>query len=232
LKRFRTFAPAAAIAAVALAALVGAASGAASANGGGGGGGVPPAPPPPGVLEASGDGIAAAAGKLTLRICATDAILLAKGAVTIAPDAFLDEVGWLGLHVYFGFSGCADVAPGMSMLNGGGGDGAPAGSRAAALAAGTGLTLRAEGIGLAFLRGTGTWANSNGQSGPWTEHGVILHIFGKPAATPCPVHAQHYGRKPVCGTPAPTKTSTAAPEPTSTSTPAPEPTATPTAVAP
>ncbi len=224
MKRFRSFAPAAAIAAVALAAL----AGAASANGGRPGGAAPPPPPPPGVLEASGDGIAAAAGKLTLHICAADAFLLTKGEVTIAPDAYTDEVGWLGLHVYFGFHGCADVAPGMSMLNGGGGGGGAAGGRAAALAAGTGLTLRAQGTGLAFLRGTGVWSNSNGQGGLWTEQGTILHIFGKSAATPCPVQAQHYGKKPKCATPpAPTSTATAAPEPTATSTPAPEPTATP-----
>ncbi|MBI5285182.1 MAG: hypothetical protein HY874_08830 [Chloroflexi bacterium] len=222
MKRFRTFAPAAAIAAVALAAL----AGAASANGGRPGGAAPPPPPPPGVLEASGDGIAAAAGKLTLRICAADAFLLTKGEVTIAPDAFTEEVGWLGLHVYFGFHGCADVAPGMSMLNGGGGGGgASGGGRAAALAAGTGLTLRAEGTGLAFLRGAGIWSSSNGQSGLWTEKGTILHIFGKPAATPCAVQAQHFGRRPQCATPPPAATSTAAPEPTST--PAPEPTAAP-----
>lgn len=224
MKRFRTFAPAVAVAAVALAAL----AGAASANGGGPGRAAPPPPPPPGVLEASGDGIAAAAGKLTIRICATDAFLLTKGEVAIAPDAFTDEVGWLGLHVYFGFHGCADVAPGMSMLNGGGGGGgAPGGGRAVALAAGTGLTLRAEGTGLAFLRGTGVWSNSNGESGLWSEQGTILHIAGKPAATPCPVQAQHYGKKPHCATPPPaaTSTATAAPEPTST--PAPEPTATP-----
>jgi hypothetical protein len=203
LRRFRTLAPAFAIAAVALAA----AAGAVSANGGGHGGGYASTP---GVFDASGDGVAAAAGKLSLHICAEDGILLTRGDVTIGADAFTDDVGWLGVHVYFGVHGCADVAAGASMMMGGGG-------HAAALAAGTGLTLHAEGTGIAFLRGNGTWTNGNGESGAWGEDGAILKIGGtqKP---PCPVQAQHNGgdKKPKCSTPAPQPTST--------------PTATPTAV--
>jgi hypothetical protein len=197
LRRFRKLAPAFAVAAIAVAAV----AGPASANGGGHGGGYAPTP---GVLDASGDGIAAAAGNLSLHICAEDGILLTKGNVTIAEDAFTDDVGWLGLHVYFGVHGCADVASGPSMM-GYGGDG----GRAAALAAGTGLTLHAEGTGIAFLKGTGTWDNGNGGTGAWGEDGAILKIGGKAS---CSMQAQHDGghNKPACAT------ATPAPEPTAT----------------
>jgi hypothetical protein len=114
----------------------------------------------PGVLEAEGDGIAAAAGKLNLRLCAEDGILLAKGEHTVADGSYDEVVEWLGLHVYFGFHGCAELE----------------GHWVAALAVGQGLTLRAEGIGIGFLKGEGTWAKSGGDSGEWSEHGEIIKI--------------------------------------------------------
>lgn len=204
--RFHGYA-AAAIVVFALAA----AAGVASANGGGRGGSVTLTP---GVLDASGDGIVAAAGALTIRVCADDALLVAKGNVSPGDSTSKDQVDWLGLRVYFGFSGCADVSGGTSMQSVGGG------GKAAALAAGTGLTLHAEGNGIAFLRGEGTWSDGNGKSGDWGADGLVVPIGGK-QKSPCPVQAQHDdAQKPKCatGTPSaatPTAT-TAAPTPTAT----------------
>jgi hypothetical protein len=193
----RKFAPAATIAACALAVV----TGAASAQGGRGGTTLTP-----GVLEASGDGIAAAGGKLTIHICADEGILLTKGHVEIGEDAFTDEVGWLGLHVYFDFHGCADVTSETWMATSYGGGGG-----AAALVVGIGLTLRAEGTGIAFLKGEGTWAKTGGDSGEWTEDGAILKIGTRAStSTPCPeLGAQHDGGDwhPTCKTPQPTATS-------------------------
>jgi hypothetical protein len=202
LKRFLKVAPALAIAMVALATV----AAAASANGSGHGHG---SSSTPGVLDANGDGIAAAAGKLSLHICAGEGILLTKGNVTIGEDAFTDQVDWLGLHVYFGFHGCADVSGTASMFSGSGG------GLTAALAAGTGLTLHAEGTGVSFLKGAGTWNTSNSESGAWTADGAIVKIGGT-QAPPCPMQAQHNGghKKPTCATPEPQPTSTPAPEPT------------------
>jgi hypothetical protein len=216
LRRFRIIAPALAVVALALAGAVGAAS----ANGGTRGVSTVATP---GTFDASGDGIAAAGGQLTIHVCATDGILLARGKVTIDSGAFTDQVGWLGLHVYFGFNGCADVAGGgFGLMHGGGGGG---GGSAAALVVGTGLTLHAEGTGIAFLKGDGTWSNGNGESGAWSPDGSILKIGGKQQSQ-CPgVSAQHHGGdydKPKCKTPTPQSTSsaeaTSTPEPTATST--------------
>lgn len=194
---------AAAIVAVALAA----AAGVATANGGGSG--ATPTPTP-GTLDASGDGIAAAAGKLTIRVCADEALLLAKGNVAPGDSTSTSQVDWLGLHVYFGFKGCADVTGETSTLSVGGGGG----GKVAALVAGTGLTLRAEGTGIAFLRGEGTWSDGNGQTGDWGADGSILPIGGK-RKSPCPVQAQHDGApKSKCATATPS-----AGEPTATATP-------------
>jgi hypothetical protein len=208
LRRLHILAPAIAIAAVALATL----ASAASANGGGH---HHRGYSTPGVLEASGDGIAAAAGKLTLHVCAEDGLLITKGSVSIEEGGFTDEVSWLGLHVYFGFSGCADIGPEELLWDifGYGGS-----RKTAALVAGTGLTLRAEGTGIAFLKGTGTWSDDGGGSGDWTEEGTILKIGGKKH---CEVEAQHDGGgydKPDCATP----TAEATEEPTEE--PEPEPT--------
>jgi hypothetical protein len=133
----------------------------------------------PGVLEASGDGIAAASGNLTLKLCAEDGLLITKGGVSLEEDAaFEDSVSWLGLNVYFGFAGCAAVGPeeavwsGFSTNSGGSG-------KTAALAVGTGLELRAVGKGIAFLKGEGEWANDTGGSGEWTEEPTILKIGRK-----------------------------------------------------
>jgi hypothetical protein len=117
----------------------------------------------PGVLEAEGEGIAAAGGKLNIRICAEEGILLTKGEGSL-PDGSYDEVvEWLGLHVYFGFHGCAELE----------------GRWTAALVVGQGLTLRAEGVGIAFLKGEGTWAKAGGDSGDWSEEGEIIRIGSK-----------------------------------------------------
>lgn len=128
----------------------------------------------PGVLEAEGDGIAAAAGALNLRLCAEEGLLLTKGETAVPDGTYDDSVEWLGLHVYFGFHGCAEVE----------------GHRVAALVVGHGLTLRAEGIGIAFLKGEGSWAKSGGETGSWTEDGKILKIGAKlweRTKTPTPV---------------------------------------------
>jgi hypothetical protein len=146
-----------------------------SAHGGGDGGGDTPRWENwllPGVLEAEGDGIAAAAGLLNLRLCAEEGLLLAKGEAAVPDGTYDDSVEWLGLHVYFGFHGCAEVE----------------GARVAALVVGHGLTLRAEGIGIAFLKGEGSWAKSGGETGSWTEEGAILKIGSKLwEKTPTPV---------------------------------------------
>jgi hypothetical protein len=217
LRHFRIIAPALAVVALALAGAVGAAS----ANGGGRGVGTTSTP---GTFDAAGDGIAAAGGQLTIHICATDGILLARGKVTIGSDAFNDQVGWLGLHVYFGFHGCADVAGGgFGLMHEGGGGG---GGSAAALVVGTGLTLHAEGTGIAFLKGDGTWSNGSGESGAWSPDGSVLKIGGKQQSQCQGMSAQHYGGdhdKPKCKTPTPQSTSgpdsTSTPEPTATFTP-------------
>jgi hypothetical protein len=202
LSRFRKIAPALVLAVVALAA----ATGTVSAHGGGGGwhrggGGTP------GTLSAAGDGIAAAGGSMTIHVCAEDGILLTKGNVSIPDDAFTDTVGgWWGLNVYFGFNGCADVGGTMTATNNGGGGLA---KKAAALVAGTGLTLDVEGNGIAFLKGTGTWTDGNGGSGDWTEEGDVLKVAGE-----CAMQAQHGGGKDkpdACATPEPTATPTETP---------------------
>lgn len=187
-----------------------AAAATASAQGGGGGGGSAA-----GVLEAEGDGIAAAAGSLTIKMCAEEGILLTKGTVQVEDGAFTDDVGWLGLHVYFGFAGCATIGgedAGMGMMTS-----ANRRGRAAALVVGSGLTLRAEGKGVAFLKGEGTWSNTNGESGDWSDDGVILRIGGKKAN--CEVQAMRGGHdKPACGTPTATPSEEPDPEPTATPT--------------
>ena len=127
----------------------------------------------PGVLEAEGEGIAAAGGKLNIRLCAEEGILLTKGESNVPADAYDEVVEWLGLSVYFGFSGCAELE----------------GRWVAALVVGQGLTLRAEGIGLAFLKGTGTWAKNGGDTGDWSEGGDIIKIGTRGTAwekTPTP----------------------------------------------
>ncbi len=182
MRRLRIFAPAVAVAAFAAVII----AGAASAQNGNGNGGNRNAP---GVLEASGDGIAAAAGKLTLELCADEGLLLTKGSVEIDEGGYEETVGWLGLNVYFGFSGCATVGPEESFWsfggNGGGGD-----RKTAALVVGTGLTLRAEGTGIALLKGEGTWEKDNGDSGAWTDdEPLILKIGGKTQR--CDVAAMH-----------------------------------------
>ena len=133
----------------------------ASAEGGDGGDG--PGWLAPGVLEAEGEGIAAAAGKLDLRLCAEEGILLTKGETAVPDGSYDESVEWLGLHVYFGFSGCAEVE----------------GYWVAALIVGQGLTLRAEGVGIAFLKGEGSWTKSGGETGDWSEEGEILKIGSK-----------------------------------------------------
>ena len=182
-------------------------AGGVSAQGGGdnGGGGSTT----PGVVEASGDGITGAGGKLTITICATEGILLTKGNTEIDEGAYSDSVsGWYGLNVYFDVNGCAEVGGGGSSLGG------PRwGRMVAALAIGTGLELRAEGKGIAFVKGTGEWSNNNGESGEWTEDGKILPIAGKKQCEPV-AGAQHGGgdgegdkhkkNKNKCATPEPT----------------------------
>jgi hypothetical protein len=153
----------------------------------------------PGVLEAEGDGIAAAGGKLEIDICANGGILLAKGDVEV-DGTHGDEVEWLGLHVYFEFTGCAHITGGTSMWSGGDR------SRAAALAVGTGLTLRAEGVGIAYLNGEGTWTKDNGDNGEWSPEGRIIKI-GTIAKT-CDTYA--HGGSSGC----PTPTEEPEPEPT------------------
>jgi hypothetical protein len=134
----------------------------------------------PGVVEATGDGIAGAGGKLKITICAAEGILLTKGHTEIDEGAYSDSVsGWYGLNVYFDVNGCAEVGGGGSTMSG------PRWGRlVAALAIGTGLDLRAEGKGIAFIKGTGEWANNNGESGEWTEEGKILLIAGKKQCEP------------------------------------------------
>jgi hypothetical protein len=117
----------------------------------------------PGVLEAEGDGIAAAGGKLGIRLCAEEGILLTRGETSLPDGSYEDSVEWLGLHVNFGFHGCAELE----------------GRWVGALVVGHGLTLRAEGIGIAFLKGEGSWANDSGDSGDWSEEGEILRIGKK-----------------------------------------------------
>jgi hypothetical protein len=168
-------------------------------KGGGGGGSGFPFDKIPGVLDAEGDGILAAAGALNLEICADEGLLLVKKeGSTVSGGTSTGEVDWLGLHVYFGFSGCADIT----------------GEKAAALVVGTGLTLHAEGIGIAFLKGTGSYTN-DGAEHEITEDGEVVKIgtrlFDKKTKTPTPSTTE---------------------EPDPTDTPEPEPTATPTEVAP
>ena len=167
-------------------------------NGGGNGGGTGlPFDSIPGVLDANGDGIEAAAGLLNMHLCAADGLLLVRKAdSTISDVTSTSDVDWLGLHVYFGFSGCVDIT----------------GAHAAALVVGTGLTLHAEGTGVAFLKGTGSYTN-DGVTSPGSPDGVIVKIgsklFGGATGTPA------------SGTPAPTQTSSPAPSetPTATTTP-------------
>ncbi len=180
----------------------------ASANGGGNGGGNGdhgkdkdkgkngfPFDKIPGVLDAEGDGIQAAAGALNMELCAEEGLLLVKkGNSTISEVTSTESVEWLGLIVYFGFTGCVEIS----------------GEKAAALVVGTGLTLHAEGFGIAFLKGTGSYT-SDGETHEGSTEGVVVKIgsklFAKPTKTPKP-------------------SETDVPEPTST--PEPEPTATPT----
>jgi hypothetical protein len=117
----------------------------------------------PGVLEAEGEGIAAAAGALNLRLCTSEGILLTRGDAAVSEGSYDDVIEWLGLHVYFGFTGCAELH----------------GKWVAALAVGHGLELRAEGVGIAFLKGDGTWGKDTGESGAWSEDGVVLKIGSK-----------------------------------------------------
>jgi hypothetical protein len=157
----------------------------------------------PGVLEASGDGIAAASGKLTLKLCADDGLLITKGGVSLEEGAaYEDSVSWLGLNVYFGFAGCAAIGPEEALWSGfstgGGGRG-----KTAALAVGTGLELRAVGSGVAFVKGEGEWAKDQGESGEWTDEPTILKIGGKKRA--CDVEAMHGGGS-GCATPEPDPT--------------------------
>jgi hypothetical protein len=154
-----------------------------------------------GALDATGDGIAAAAGKLEVRACAEDGLLLAKGNVDAGDATFSDEVSWLGLHVFFDFAGCAAVSAGgdEGHVDALGGGKRRHSERVAVLVVGTGLELHAAGNGIALLKGSGTWEDSNGESGEWTEEGEILRIGGakeeKPECDNDGAGAQHYGKK-------------------------------------
>jgi hypothetical protein len=133
----------------------------------------------PGVLMAEGDGIAAASGKFALRICATEGLLITKGAVNVEEGSYEDTVGgWLGLNVYFGFAGCATIGPEDTEMGsfGGGSHGGSGGQKTAALAVGTGITLEAVGNGIAFLSGEGTWTDALGGAGTWD--GGVLKVGG------------------------------------------------------
>ena len=154
----------------------------------------------PGVLEASGDGIAAASGKLTLKLCAEAGLVITKGGVVLEEGAaYEDSVSWLGLNVYFGFAGCAAVGPEEAIWSGFSTSGGGGGGKTAALAVGTGLELRAVGTGIAFLKGEGEWASDSGESGAWSDEPTILKIGGKQAA--CDVVAM--GGESGCATPTP-----------------------------
>jgi hypothetical protein len=215
LRRLHLFLPALAIAAVALAAV----AGVVSANDGGGH--ASPATVTPGTLDASGDGIAAVSGQLTVHVCATDGILLVRGNATVPDGASTGHSRWFGLQAYFGFNGCADVTPASVHGHSVGG--------VAVLVVGTGITLHAEGTGTAFLKGDGTWSDGNGGSGAWSDRGVVEKIRGL-QTPPCPQTNAHrrgddgHGQK--CSTPAPAGTSVSGGTATPTSTPVP-PTSTP-----
>lgn len=219
MRRLRILVPALAVATLAL----GAIATNAFAEGGGhqrhrGGGGSTL----PGVLEASGDGIAAASGKLTLKLCAEDGLVLTKGGVTVTEGEYEDTVSWLGLNVYFGFSGCATIGPESAIWEGfsEGGSGGGGGGKTAALAVGTGLQLRAVGTGIAFLSGEGEWSDSNGQTGAWT--GEVMKIGGKKQNCNVEALSGGGGGGSKCPTPTPD------PDPTEEPTEEPDPTATPT----
>jgi hypothetical protein len=151
----------------------------------------------PGLFEAEGEGIAAGAGKLNLRLCAEEGLLLVKkGDSEIAVDAYEDSIEWLGLEVYFGFHGCAEIG----------------GWGVAALVVGSGLQMRAEGIGLAYLAGEGTWSKNEAENGEWTADGRIYKIGTKSKhdKTPTPEPTDE---------PDPEPTEEPDPEPTATATP-------------
>jgi hypothetical protein len=123
------------------------------------------------VFEAEGNGIAAGAGKLDLKLCAEEGLLLVKrGDSEIAVEAYDDKVEWLGLEVYFGFHGCAEIG----------------GWGVAALVVGEGLTMRAEGLGIAYLAGEGTWAKNDSESGEWRHEGKIYFIGSKSRSNKTP----------------------------------------------
>jgi hypothetical protein len=148
----------------------------------------------PGLFEAEGSGVAAAAGKLNLELCAEDGLLLVKkGDSEIAVDQYEDKVEWLGLEVYFGFHGCAEIG----------------GWGVAALVVGDGLTMRAEGLGIAYLAGEGTWSRNEAEEGEWTADGKIYTIGSKAKnlKTPTPEPTDE---------PDPTEEPTEEPEPTAT----------------
>jgi hypothetical protein len=155
-------------------------SGRASAEGGGNGDGGGDWAATSGVLEATGDGIAGAGGKVAVKVCVEEGLLLVKGEATIDEGAYSDSVdGWFGLTVYFDFSGCAQVGGEASSMGG------PRGGRlVGALAIGSGIDLRAEGYGIAFLSGSGAWANNSGESGAWSPEGKFLPVIGKKPCEP------------------------------------------------
>jgi hypothetical protein len=132
----------------------------ASEPGGGGGTGGLPFTAIPGVLDAQGDGIAAAAGMLNMRLCADEGILLVKkGDATITGGSFTSEADWMGLHVYFGFHDCLYLT----------------GGKTAALVVGTGLKLHAEGVGIAFLKGIGSYT-IDGVTHDGATEGIVVQI--------------------------------------------------------
>lgn len=185
------------VAVVAFAALSPSASASEPGGGTGGGGGTSlPFTAIPGVLDAHGDGIMAAAGLLDLRICADDGLLLVKkgDAKITGGTAFTGEADWLGLHVYFGFHDCMYLT----------------GAKTAALVVGTGLKLYARGVGIAFLKGVGSYT-LDGVTHDGSTEGIVVpigqHIDTRPSTTRTPGTGDH---------PEPTRTPTATPHTSTT----------------
>lgn len=91
----------------------------------------------------------------------------------------------MGLHVYFGFHDCLYLT----------------GAKTAALLVGTGLRLHAEGVGVAFLKGIGSYT-LDGVAHDGSTEGIVVTIGQrlfdtKPSKTPRPGGTEH---------PKPTKT--------------------------
>jgi hypothetical protein len=120
-----------------------------------------------GVLDAQGDGLVAAKGKMDLTATADGGVLLVKD---IAGDARVHVRGqggsttWHGFTVYFGFEGQARVT----------------GSDVGVIVVGENIDLTAIGKGWAYLKGTGEYMVNNHGPFPWNPDGGFASVEPAP----------------------------------------------------